>query len=139
MFNKEQRDLQVDGCKIEVSGIEMPLKVNVASTMMDMKAAHLYLGLGGAYCDLCHSSRNDAHDPKFVEECCNITRSIEDLHNLFGELVQDDGSVFKQVHDYQHRAGLTSKPVPTNETKSVQVLHALLRCFHNVMKVAVHI
>ena len=25
MFNKEQTDLQVDGCKIEISGIEMPL------------------------------------------------------------------------------------------------------------------
>ena len=27
-------------------------KMNIKSYMLNMKAAHLYLGLGGAYCDL---------------------------------------------------------------------------------------
>ena len=107
--------------------------------MMDMKAAHLYFGIGGAYCDLCHTSANLAHDPKRVEEGFEITRSVEELHSLFEELVQDDGSIQKKSRDYDQRAGLTSKPVPTNETKSVQVLHALLRCFDHFMKVAVHL
>ena len=36
------------------------------------------------------------------------------------------------------RAGLTTKPIATNETQSVQVLRALLRTFDFIMKVIVH-
>ena len=139
IFNEEQNQLKTEGCTIAVSDVQIPLKVNVASTMMDMKAAHLYLGLGGAYCDLCDTSRQLARDPNRVEQGFEINRTIEDLHRLFEDLVQDDGSVYKRPRDYDQRAGLVSKPIPTNETKSVQVLHALLRSFDHFMKVAVHL
>ena len=52
IFNNDQTTLKTDGCKIVVGDIELPLKVNIVSHMMHMKAAHLYRGLGGAYCDL---------------------------------------------------------------------------------------
>ena len=139
IFNDEQTELKTNGCLIKVGEAEMLLKVNNASTMMDMKAAHLYLGVGGAYCDLCDTPRKLAHDPSRVKEGFDISRHVESLHNLFEDLVQEDGSVYKSRNDYEERAGLTSKPVPTNETKSVQVLHALLRCFDHFMKVAVHL
>ena len=38
---------------------------------------------------------------------------------LFEELVEDNGSIQRKSHDNDQRADLTSKPVPTNETKSV--------------------
>ena len=57
IFNEDQTKLKTEGCKAIVGDVEVPLKVNVVSHMMDMKAAHLYLGLTGAYCDLCDVSR----------------------------------------------------------------------------------
>ena len=139
IFNCDQTLLKSVGCSIVVGNLEIPLKVNVVSHMMDMKAAHLYLGLGGAYCDLCDSSRGQCHDPERVEQGFEITRNVEDLHNLFNELVQEDGTVMKRPHDYEERGGLVNKPIPTNEVFSVQVLHALLRTFDHFMKVAVHL
>ena len=52
---------------------------------------------------------------------------------------QEDGKILKRKGDYDIRDGLTTKPIPTNETKSVQVLHALLRSFDFIMKVIVHV
>ena len=67
-----------------------------------------------------------------------ITRDIDSLRNVFNDLVQDDGSILKRRNDYE-RGGLTTKPIPTNEVLSVQVLHALLRTFHHYIKMAVHL
>ena len=141
IFNEDQAKLKTEGCKVVVGEIEVPLKVNVVSHMMDMKAAHLYLGLGGAYCDLCDIPRAACHDPERVQEGFEITRNVADLHTLFDDLVQEDGTIYKSRNDYEERAGQTTKPIPTidNEVKSVQVLHALLRSFDHFMKIAVHL
>ena len=92
-YNDAQTKLKTEGCKILVGEIEVLLKVNVVSHMMDMKAAHLYLGLGGTYCDLCDATREAGRDPKRVEEGFEITRNVTDLLTIFDDLVQEDGSV----------------------------------------------
>ena len=53
--------------------------------------------------------------------------------------MQDDGSILKASGDYSTRAGLTTKPIPTDDCMSVQVLHALLRGFDHFMKINVHL
>ena len=47
--------------------------------------------------------------------------------------------VYKRKDDYAEQTGPTTKPIPTNEVMSVQVLHALLRSFDHFMKIAVHL
>lgn len=61
------------------------------------------------------------------------------VNDIFVELVQDDGSIFKKKFDYFDRAGVTEKPIATYEVYSVQVLHDLLRTFDHLMKLAVHL
>ena len=139
VFDEDINKMKSVGCKVKVGDLEIPLKVNVASHMMDMKAAKIYLGLGGAYCDLCETSKEDCHDTDIVGEGVDITRNVEDLKGLFNDLGQDDGSVWKAPHDYGIRKGLTAKPIPDHEVTSVQVLHSLLRAFDHYMKIAVHL
>ena len=40
-------------------GSAFNVKADVISYNMDWKAANLYLGIGGAYCDVCHLSKRD--------------------------------------------------------------------------------
>ena len=67
-----------------------------------------------------------------------MSRNIEELHDIFNEAVQENSEIAKAKNDYETRKGVTSKPIPTNNVKSVQVLHALLRCFDHFMKTVVH-
>ena len=106
---------------------------------MDMKAARLYTGLGGAFCDFCEFSKEQCQDVDVVVNGFQITRNIEDLRCLFEDLCQDDGSVAKSANDYELRKGLTSEPIPIHEVLSVQVLHALLGCTRQFMHIVVHL
>ena len=101
--------MKADGFTTVVGEKLVSVKVNVASYMMDIKAANLYLGLGGAYCDLCDHSRADCHDPEVVRAGFEITRTVEDLHSLFEKVANDDGVVVKHRNDYDTRKGLTNK------------------------------
>ena len=107
--------------------------------MMDMKAAHLYLRQEGAYCDLCTCSKDQCSDLERIEVGFMINRNVQDMINIFSDIGLDDGSVKKIKDDYDSRAGQTGEPIPTNEVQSVQVLHALLRCFDFVMKIIIHL
>lgn len=60
------------------------------------------------------------------------------MHQIFSDLEMEDGTIFKKEGDYSTRKGQTTKPIATNTIRSVQVLHAILRCFDHFMKVAVH-
>ena len=106
---------------------------------MDMKAAHLYLSLGGCYCYLCTFSKDQCAVPEFVRTGFEITREVTDLHTIFNDLADEDGNVVKKRNDYDIRQGLTNKPIPTNPVYSLQVLHSLLRGFDHFMKLAVHL
>ena len=96
----------------------------------------MYLGLGGAYCDLCHLSKNLCTTREQIENGFTITRDVADLHHIFDELVQEDGVILKRTGEYDTRASVTAKPIATNSVLSVQVLHALLHSFDHFMKTA---
>ena len=53
VFNDDIPKLLNEGFNVTKQEVTLQMKVNIKSYMLDMKAAHLYLGLGGAYCDLC--------------------------------------------------------------------------------------
>ena len=50
-FDDDVNSMKSNGCTVMVGKKEVALKVTIASHMMDMKGANLYLGLGGTYCD----------------------------------------------------------------------------------------
>ena len=133
--------------KVESEGfvVEMPehRAVNIKSTnvsyCLDRKASNIFLGLGGAYCDLCHHSKEDCLDIEFIQNGINITRDITSLHAIFNDLEQEDGSLLKQPDDYDVRAGVTARPIANNQVVSIQVLHGLMRSVDMFMKIIVHL
>ena len=96
VFEEDIKKLEKESVNISVGGKEIELKVKIVSHMMDMKAAHLYFGLGGAYCDLCDMSKEECHNIDIVEAGFKITRNVEDLHLLFEENSIEDGSVVRK-------------------------------------------
>ena len=120
VFNDDIPKLLNEGFNVTKQDVTLQMKVTIKSYILDMEAAHLYLGLGGAYCDLCHLSKN--------------------LFITCDELVQEDGVIPKRTGDYDTRAGATAKPIATNSVLSVQVfLHVLLHSFDHFMKTVVHV
>ena len=141
VFNDDITKLKDEGFMITKNSTDYQINVEIQSYMMDMKAAHLYLGTGGAYCDHCSVSKNECLDLDKIEAGFYIDRAVESLCNIFDDLQQEDGSILKQPKDYDVRGGVTSKPIPSknHDVKSVQVLHALLHTFDIFMKAAVHV
>ena len=121
VFDADINAIKSDGFQTVVGEKSVAVKVNVVSHMMDMKAANLYLGLGGAYCDMCDHSRADCHDLDVVQAGFKITRTNAELHSIFETVV--DGEIV-------HR---NDKDTRNHEVISVQVLHALLRTFDHYM------
>ena len=95
------------------------------------------LGLGGCKCDLCDVTKIQCLDKERIEAGFQMSKNIEKLHDIFNEAVQENGEIAKAKNDYETRKGVTSNPIPTNNVKLVQVLHALLRCFDRFMKTVV--
>ena len=139
IFNQDITDLQTDGFLLEHGGKHFNVHTKIQGCMMDMKAAHLYSGLGGCYCDLCSYTKLQCVDREIIEEGFTISRDIDDIHSRFNMLVQDDGTILKKRNDYDVREGMTTKPISTNQFISQQVLHSLLRNFDHFMKAAVHV
>ncbi|KAG1662191.1 hypothetical protein GQR58_021057 [Nymphon striatum] len=115
LFNNEISQLSTEGINIMYNNIAYTIKVDIISYMLDMKAAHLYLGSG--YCDLCTLSKEQCFDRDRIEGGFVINRNVETLHAIFDELCQDDGSIAKHRYDYEERGGQTHKPIATNEEK----------------------
>ena len=90
VFEDDINKMQNDGIETVVGEKSVNVKVNVASHMMDLKAANLYLGLGGSYCDLCEYSRADCHDPDVVRAGFQITRTVADMQALFQENIDEE-------------------------------------------------
>ena len=58
VFNDDITKLLKERFNATQQDVTLQMKVNITSYMLDRKAAHLYLSLGGAYYDLCHLSKN---------------------------------------------------------------------------------
>ena len=96
------------------------------SNTLDRKAANLYLGCGGAYCDLCDLSKEQCNNVETVENGFVINREVKNMKDIFEALVQEDGTIKKSAQDYNIRQGQTTKPIVEHQAPSVQVLHAVL-------------
>ena len=141
IFNNDIAQAGEEGFVVNVPSSEeaVNVKAKIVSYMLDRKAANLYLGLGGAYCDLCHLSKEDCLDEEVISNGVDITRDIDSLHNVFNELVGEDGSIRKSTNDYDIRAGQTKRTIATNQVVSTQVLHALMRSTDMFLKTVVHV
>ena len=139
VFEDDIEKSKTEGHSIDVNNHSINMKINIISHMMDLKAAHLYLGLGGSFSDVCEFSKSECHDPDIVKQGFNITRNITDTQALFDSLSGESGTVKKSKDDYHTRKGLTTKPIAQHDVTSIQVLHALLRSFDHFMKIIVHL
>ena len=74
-----------------------------------------------------------------MEKGFEITRDIKEMTRIFNELEDENGEILKRKNDYDIRAGQTSRPIATNDVKSAQILHAVMRCFDHFMKVSAHV
>lgn len=140
MYNPEIHALETIGIDVHAAGQQLTLRAKVVSHMLDGKAAKLYTGLGGAYCDLCHLSKKDSADSDIIEGGFRITRDISEVIDFFADEdnTDEDGQVKKKKDDYETRAGITQKPIADQQVLSTQVLHTLLRTFDHFMEVVVH-
>ena len=121
--------MQERGIDLITEHKQINMKVVIQLHMLDRKAANLYQGLGGAYCDLCEFSEEQCLDIATIENGFNITRNINSLHSIFNDLQKDDGTILWGKGDYSIRTGVTNKPIATSDVVSVQFLHPLLRTF----------
>ena len=85
-YNDDISLLKETGISVIAVG-EKNMVVNIKAHMMDMKAAHLYLGLGGAYCDLCNYSK---------EQCTGNTarKLLHEKRHIVIDMLPDE---FKDV------------------------------------------
>ena len=139
VFNEDITRMKEVGSSIEINGAPIQVFTEISGHMMDRKAAQLYTGLGGSYCDLCSYSKEECLQEDIVKEGFKITRSIQEINSIFEELANEDGDIVRGKNDYAVRKGVTKKPIATGEVISQQVLHALLRTFDHWMKTGVHL
>ena len=147
-LGKEDRDaIEVQGMfnsdiKMMNEGIlldDTTLKTEV-KTMYDRKASDTYMGLTGAYCDLCTHSKAECLSKVTSREFFKINRSIETMNGIFEDL-SENGTIVKRNKDYGVRQGQIEKPIPENQEAlmTMQVLHGMLRSFDHLMKLIVHV
>ena len=139
MYNAEISSLENEGTQLETDSKVITVRSKIISYMLDGKAAKLYTGLGGAYCDLCSFSKEECINRDQITQGFNITRDINDIINYFNDNVDEDGNVITAKGDYKQRGGVTTGPIATNQVISTQILHSMLRTFDHFMKVVVHI
>ncbi len=72
----------------------------VVTNCMDGKALNLFLGIGGAYCDLCSVSRSSCHSLAVVEAGYLIDRDVNTMHEIFKDLYDPDVEAIKKLPNY---------------------------------------
>ena len=78
LFNDDISKMKNDCITVKKGDDSYKVKVKKILHMMDMKAANLYLGLGGAYCDLCTCSKDQCLDPERIKVDLTNNREVED-------------------------------------------------------------
>ena len=110
--------LKSQGVQMQVVDRSYTVRVIIASHMLDGKAvAKLFTGLGGAYCDLCHYSKN-----RLRKSNINIhpfwfqnTRDIDQIINYVEENADEEGNIPRKQNDSATRVALTQKPITTHQ------------------------
>ena len=128
IFNADIKEVS-EGVSVELSeGPPVKVKFQIVSHMMDRKASDSYLGITGAYCDLCTYSKQQCRNQELVNEHFHITRNIDDMQKIFQDL-QQDGSIPSRANDYSVRQGQKHQPV--QEHKNVISCQVFLFLFIN--------
>ena len=90
-----------------------------------IEAVDAVTGLGGAYCDLCFLSGDEAHKCGRVDEF-SIQRSFEETNELAASLADEFGVIVPKRGAYDVRKGMVRPPTVEKEVESIQCLHMLL-------------
>ena len=99
------------------------VKLTIQGHMLDRKAADIFTGLGGSYCDPCDFSKDQClQKDDIIESGFEIIRDINTLKQIFDELVNKDGSIEKCVGELVNEDGSIEKCVGelVNEDGSVE-------------------
>jgi hypothetical protein len=123
---------------VTVGNNTIQVSVKIRITALDRKAADAVSGLGGAFCDLCHMSADQAHRCELLEEELKITRDLEDTNALVSSLINESGEVPTKKGDWDTRFGVIRPPTVEKEIESTQGLHLLLRATDWILKLAYH-
>ena len=59
--------LQEEGIIFDLNSNTINVKYDIKTTMIDRKALNIYLGLAGAYCDLCSLSKEECRDLENIQ------------------------------------------------------------------------
>ena len=91
---------------LTVKGHSVKVSVIIRITALDRKAADAVTGLGGAFCDLCYMSSDDAHDLGELEEELMMSRTFEGTKELAATLFNEKGEVPTKPGDWNTRFGV---------------------------------
>ena len=130
-------ELEQERFVVRVHNNDVRVNVIIRLTAMDRKAVDAVTGLGGAYCDLCFFSGDDAHECGKVDEF-SIQRSFEETNELAASLADEFGVIVPKRGDYDVRKGMVRPPTVEKEVESIQCLHMLLRTIDWVLKLTYH-
>ena len=114
------------------------MSVKIRITALDLKAADAVTGLGGALCDLCSMSSDDAHDLGELEEELMMSIMFEGTKELAATFLNEKGEVPTKPGDWNTRFGVVREPTVEKEVESSQALHLLLRGTDWILKVCYH-
>ena len=65
-----------------------------------------------------------------------ITRNANSSVELYENLIfEGDGEIKRKNNDYEHRKGLTNKPLTTSDQQSITILHSYINVLGWFMKV----
>lgn len=124
-----------------------PVTITSNLTLCDGKMRKSMLGLGGAWCMLCHVDLDTGcgRGDKEPEEYFYITRTGGEIKSTYDELEKDsEGRVKTKPHDYEERGGHTQAPLVQDEEALdslifVSPLHCLMRVFSWLLRLLYHL
>ncbi|CAF1158000.1 unnamed protein product [Didymodactylos carnosus] len=68
----------------------------------------------------------------------NINRTAKKTLELYNQLVDDDGKIFKHKSNYETRAGLTSEPLFTSDHHFITITHQYINETNWILKIMHH-
>ena len=119
-----------EGFNMTYMGKVVHVTVNSELSMFDGKMQEALQGTGGAFCQMCKSSKVYCHYIASVQTGFPVDRNISDMHSIFSMLTEE-GTVplCKKPDDYGTRAGVTAEPITRRDLNAgLSVTHAWLRC-----------
>ena len=93
---------------------------------MDRKAINLYTGIGGAYCDFCSLSKEQARDKERVDNGMPKDRDLADTKAICKMLIQGGGQI-KASNGLCCTEGFNTNRNQKVNSPGQQILHGMLR------------